>query len=482
MITDGPKPCAARIFYQLNQPRSPKVSFPAYKVVIVGAGPAGIFAALELAKNGVTDVLIVEKGHAIAKRRCPARRTSCVDCKTCDIMTGWGGAGAFSDGKLTLTTEVGGWLGDFVPRDELEQLVAYADSLWLEYGATTEVHGPDPQIAAALEKEATLVGMKLVPMRIRHLGTDRSPKVLDAMRVHLESVGITVATERAAKRILCDADGVTGVELSGGEIVHAESVIAAPGREGAEWLAEQAHLLGLPLVSNAVDIGVRVECPAPVMERLTDALYEAKLVYHTKAFGDTVRTFCMNPYGEVTTESYGDVVTVNGHSYAEAKTPYTNFAVLVSQRFTEPFRDPIAYGRSIAKLANLLGDGILVQRFADLKAGRRSTPERIAQSLAEPTLAHATPGDLSAVLPYRHLADIIEFLEALEALAPGISGPSTLLYGVEVKFYSSRLQVRPNLETQVPGLFAIGDGAGITRGLIQASASGVMAARAILAG
>ena len=458
------------------------MSSRAYEVVIVGAGPAGIFAALELVEHGVTDVLIVEKGHAIAKRRCPARRTACIGCKTCDIMTGWGGAGAFTDGKLTLTAEVGGWLGDFVPHEELEGLVDYADALWLQYGATTEIHGPDPDTAAALEKEATLAGMKLVPMRIRHLGTERSPMVLDAMRVHLESVGVTVATERAAKRILADADGVTGVELAGGEIVHAQAVIAAPGREGANWLAEQAQVLGLPLVNNAVDIGVRVECPAAIMERLTDALYEAKLIYHTKAFGDTVRTFCMNPYGEVTTESYGDVVTVNGHSYAESKTDYTNFAVLVSQRFTEPFRDPITYGRSIAKLANLLGDGILVQRFADLKAGRRSTPERIAQSLAQPTLAHATPGDLSAVLPYRHLADIIEFLEALEPLAPGIAGPSTLLYGVEVKFYSSRLQVRPNLETQVPGLYAIGDGAGITRGLIQASASGVIAARAILAG
>ena len=374
-----------------------------YKVIIIGAGPAGIFAALELANHGITDIVVVEKGHAIAKRKCPARRTACVGCRTCDIMTGWGGAGAFSDGKLTLTTEVGGWLGDFVPRPELETLVDYADQLWLEFGATTEIHGPDPQTSAKLEREATLAGMKLVPMAIRHLGTDRSPQVLDAMRVHLESVGVTVRTEMAAARIIAKDGRVVGVEMADGGVVTADSVIAAPGREGADWLAEQAAELGLGLVNNAVDIGVRVECPAPVMERLTDALYEAKLIYHTKAFGDTVRTFCMNPHGEVTTESYGDVVTVNGHSYAESKTPYTNFAVLVSQRFTEPFRDPITYGRSIAKLANLLGDGILVQRLADLKAGRRSTAERIAQSLAEPTLAHATPGDLSAVLPYRHL-------------------------------------------------------------------------------
>lgn len=450
-----------------------------YDVVIIGAGPAGIFAALELCRREIRSILIVEKGHAISKRRCPARITSCVGCKTCDIMTGWGGAGAFSDGKLTLTTEVGGWLPDYVEHDALEELVRYSDDIWLEFGATTEVHGPDPQTAAELEREATLAGMKLIPMNIRHLGTDRSPEVLDAMRVRLEVLGVDIRTELAAKRIITERGAVTGVELANGEIVSAGAVVAAPGREGADWLAEQATALGIGLTNNAVDIGVRVECPAPIMERLTSALYEAKLVYHTKAFGDTVRTFCMNPYGEVSTESYGDVMTVNGHSYAERRTGYTNFAVLVSQRFTEPFRDPITYGRSIAKLANLLGDGILVQRYADLKAGRRSTPERIAQSLAEPTLKGATPGDLSAVLPYRHLTDLLEFIEAMDALAPGLAGPSTLFYGVEVKFYSSRVAIDRDLRTSVEGLYAIGDGAGVTRGLVQAGASGIIAARAI---
>jgi hypothetical protein len=283
-------------------------------------------------------------------------------------------------------------------------------------------------------------------------------------------------------RIVAENGRVTGVELDDGTTATAATVIAAPGREGADWLTEQAKMLGITLTNNAVDIGVRVECPAPIMQRLTDALYEAKLVYHTKAFGDAVRTFCMNPYGEVTTESYGDVVTVNGHSFAESKTENTNFAVLVSQRFTEPFNDPITYGRSIARLANLLGDGILVQRYSDLKAGRRSTPERIAQSIIKPTMPQATPGDLSAVLPYRHLTDLLEFIEAMDALAPGLAGPNTLFYGVEVKFYSSRLSVDSNLQTSIAGLYAVGDGAGITRGLVQAGASGVHAARAVLAG
>jgi uncharacterized protein len=241
-----------------------------------------------------------------------------------------------------------------------------------------------------------------------------------------------------------------------------------------------ATALGIALTNNQVDIGVRVETPAPVMEPLTDELYEAKLTYFSRRFGDRVRTFCMNPYGEVTTESYGDIVTVNGHSYAEKRTPYTNFAVLVSQSFTHPFREPITYGRSIARLANLLGEGILVQRLGDLKAGRRSTPGRLAESIVQPTMPGATPGDLSSVLPYRHLTDILEFLEAMDVLAPGVNAPSTLLYGVEVKFYSSRLELDADLQTPVHGLYAIGDGAGVTRGLVQSGASGIVAARSVV--
>ncbi|MDP2232542.1 MAG: FAD-dependent oxidoreductase, partial [Actinomycetota bacterium] len=252
-------------------------------VVIIGAGPAGIFAALEFVRAGVTDVLIAEKGRGIEKRECPAHQTACVGCRTCDIMTGWGGAGAFSDGKLTLTPDVGGWLAEYVGREELISLIDYADSLWLEFGADTHVHGPDQATAERLEREAVLANMRLVPMRIRHLGTDRSPEVLQAMRAHLEAAGVEIRTECAVSRIIAEDTHVTGVELADGTVIEAGAVIAAPGREGSDWLAGQAAALKLKLNNNAVDIGVRVECPAPVMEPLTDPLYEAKLIYHSRA-------------------------------------------------------------------------------------------------------------------------------------------------------------------------------------------------------
>jgi uncharacterized FAD-dependent dehydrogenase len=457
------------------------VSPERYDVVIVGAGPAGIFAALELSQDpSAGRVLVLEKGHGIDKRRCPARERGCVDCRVCDIMTGWGGAGAFSDGKLTLTTEVGGWLGDYTGTEVLERVLRYADGVWVRFGATSEVTAPSAETVERLQHEATLAGMQLVPMVVRHIGTDRSPAVLSAMRVELEQRGVSVRTDTAVERVLTEGDRVVGVELADGERIDADVVIAAPGREGADWLAAEARRLGVALKNNAVDIGVRVEVPAPVMERLTDPLYEAKLVYHSRQFGDRVRTFCMNPYGEVTTESYSGITTVNGHSFSDTRTANTNFAVLVSQTFTEPFNDPIAYGEEIAHLANLLSDGVIVQRLGDLKAGRRSTPARMAQSIVTPTMKGAVPGDLAFVLPYRHLADILEFLEVLDTLAPGVAGPSTLLYGVEVKFYSSRVAVGPDLQTKVAGLYAVGDGAGITRGLLQSSASGVVAARAVL--
>ncbi len=452
-----------------------------YDVVIIGAGPAGIFAAIELIRaRPALRILLLERGKPIAKRSCPARETHCVSCPTCAIMTGWGGAGAFSDGKLTLSTEVGGWLGDFTGPGALERLIEDSDRLWLEFGSTAEVHEADPAVATRLVREATLAGMRLVPMRIRHIGSDRSPAVLDGMHTYLADAGVEIRTGVCATRILVADGHVRGVELADGTTVRSNVVIAAPGRDGADWLASQARELGIGLSNNAVDIGVRVEVPAPVMEPLTTHLYEAKLVQYSRRFGDRVRTFCMNPYGAVTTESYGDIITVNGHSFADSKTGNTNFAVLVSQRFTHPFQEPITYGTSIARLANLLGEGILVQRLGDLRHGRRSTDKRIAESVVTPTMPSATPGDLSFVLPYRHLVDILEFIDALDSLAPGVAADGTLLYGVEVKFYSSRLELDGDLQTQVAGLYAVGDGAGVTRGLVQAGASGLVVARAVL--
>jgi len=452
-----------------------------YDVIIIGAGPAGIFAAIELIRARPTlRIVILERGNPIAKRSCPARQTRCISCPTCAIMTGWGGAGAFSDGKLTLSSDVGGWLGEYVGEAVLGSLIEDSDRIWLEFGATSEIHQPSAETAERLMREATLAGMRLIPMRIRHIGSDRSPAVLQAMHDYLVSAGVEVRTQTEAARIVVESGAVTGVELADGALLESEVVIAAPGRDGAEWLAAQARVLKIPLASNAVDIGVRVETVAPVMEPLTLDLYEAKLVHYSHAFGDQVRTFCMNPYGEVTTESYGDIVTVNGHSYAERKTANTNFAVLVSQRFTHPFQEPITYGSSIARLANLLGEGILVQRLGDLRAGRRSTAKRIAESVVEPSLPSATPGDLAFVLPYRHMVDILEFLEAMDKLAPGVAADDTLLYGIEVKFYSSRLELGSDLQSGVSGLYAIGDGAGVTRGLVQSGASGIAAARSVI--
>ncbi len=461
-----------------------KISRKSYDVVIVGAGPAGIFAALELTRKNDWDVLILEKGFDIPKRRCPVRGEHLVGCeigcRPCSITCGWGGAGAFSDGKLTLSPDVGGWLTDYVGREGLVELIDYVDQIYLDYGAPERVHGVDHEHIEEIRQRAMQAGLRLVKDPIRHMGTDRCPQVLQAMRDDLNGK-VEVATRTAVQKLLVTDGRVTGVELEDGKAVGARVVIVAPGREGSAWLAAEAQGMGIRMVNNAVDIGVRVEVPAVVMRPLTDALYEPKLLYYSKAFEDRVRTFCMNPEGFVSKEAYGDVITVNGHSYSDRQSGYTNFALLVSTRFTEPFKEPIAYGRSIAKLANLLGEDILVQRLGDLQVGQRTTPERLARSTVKPTLKKCTPGDLSFVLPFRHLRDILDMLEALDQLVPGVNSRETLLYGVEVKFYSARMELSPGLETKIENLFAIGDGAGVTRGLVQASASGVIAARSAIA-
>ncbi len=451
----------------------------AYDVIIVGAGPAGIFSALELTKKPGLSILMLEKGTDIDKRKCPATRgLGCINCNPCSLLSGWGGAGAFSDGKLTLSTEVGGWLDEYIGRNALSNLLNYVDKAYTEYGNSPTVYGSDLDGIESIEREASLAGLKLVRQKIRHLGTEKCAEILQKMRRELNS-RIEVKTRTEVKSLLVEEGKAKGIETEDGEKINGKYVIAAPGRVGAEWLKLEAQSLGLKTLNNPVDVGVRVEIHASVMERITKVLYEPKFVYYSKAFDDQVRTFCVNPYGEVITESYGGVISVNGQSYAERKTENTNFAILVSTSFTYPFREPIAYGEYIARLANLLGGGVIVQRLGDLELGRRSTEERIRRSVVKPTLKIATPGDLSFVLPYRYLTDIREMLQALDRVTPGINSKHTLLYGVEVKFYSSRLELNENLETRIQNLFTIGDGAGVTRGLIQASASGVIVAREI---
>ena len=453
-----------------------------YNVAIVGAGPAGIFTALEIVKlRPEWKVVVIEKGQRIEKRNCPIREGSpkCVNCKRCGLLCGWGGAGAFSDGKLTLTPDVGGHLVDYMSRENAKELIKYADDLYLKYGATDEVFGTDMKTFEEIEHQATLAELKLVHSPVRHLGTERSLDVLKNMQDDLAEK-ITIINNQPADRLIVECEQVKGLVLESGEEIRAEYVIIAPGREGAAWLTKEFATHKIGMVNNAVDVGVRVELPAPVFEPITSKLYESKLVYYSPKFGDEVRTFCMNPNGEVVQENYSGIATVNGHSYANIKTKNTNFALLVSEQFTEPFKEPIAYGQHIARLANMLAGGILVQRFGDLLEGKRSTPERLKSSIIEPTLKCATPGDLSLVLPYRQLTSIIEMLFALDKIAPGTASRYTLLYGIEVKFYSARVKLTDELETEgVKNLFAIGDGAGVTRGLIQASASGIHVARTI---
>lgn len=452
-----------------------------YDVIIVGAGPAGIFAALELVKKAPgLSLLIIEKGKDIDSRQCPMGNgtAACMSCSECELVSGWGGAGAFSDGKLTLSSQIGGHLLRYMDDASLQELLTYVDGIYRAYGAPDELHGGNESEVAELGRRAAACDLTFIPSRIRHIGTDRCREVLKNMREALSGKAVTLF-ETDVQRIMVEAGRAAGVKLHDGQEIGADFVVLAPGRASSQWLEGEAQRLKLTLLKNPVDIGVRVEVPAAVLEPLTRITYEPKLLFYSKRFDDRVRTFCVNPYGEVVKEHLKGFWTVNGHSYAEARTNNTNFALLVSTFFTEPFDEPISYGKHIAQLANFLGGGVIVQRLGDLLKGRRSTPERMAKGIVEPTLKDATPGDLSFALPYRHLSDIIEMLEAMDRIAPGVNSRHTLLYGVEVKFYSMQVRLSGSLETEVKNLFAVGDGAGVSRGLIQASASGVIAAREI---
>lgn len=458
-----------------------------FDVIIIGAGPGGIFCAYELMeKKQDLKVLVVEKGRSIEKRNCPKRVTKqCVGCKPCSITTGFAGAGAFSDGKLSLSPDVGGNLPAILGYGETVELIRESDAVYLKFGADRNVYGADKaKEIREIRKAAINANLKLIECPIRHLGTEEGYKIYSKLQKHLEEKGVTLLFQTMVEQILVEDGRAVGITTDKGENYYAGEIVAAVGREGADWFKDKCGELGIETTPGTVDIGVRVEVRDEVMELLNKNLYEAKLVYYTPTFDDKVRTFCTNPSGEVATEYYDNgLAVVNGHAYKsqDMKTNNTNFALLVSKNFTKPFKTPIEYGKQIAQLSNMLCDGkILVQTYGDFKRGRRTTEERLCRNNLIPTLKDAVPGDLSLVFPHRIMVDIEEMIEALDKVTPGIASEETLMYGVEVKFYSNKVVVNRDFETSIKGLRAIGDGASVTRGLQQASANGLSVARSIL--
>jgi len=454
-----------------------------HDVVIIGAGPTGIFAAYEIKQRSPeADVLIIDLGPDLEDRKCPAWRTGkCTLCSVCSVMSGFGGAGAFSDGKINLSEKVGGSLYEFIPERTLLKIISYVDRLYVKMGAPRKVWGTDRGKIEELKRRAYKHGFLLIPYKVRHMGLSGSRRVLSSFRQTLKKLGVKMVFGKKVEHIIAENGKVKGVQTQDGEVIRSRFVVAAPGRVGADWLVREAKRLSIEVEGGRIDLGVRVEVPAETMREFTDVLYEPKLVYYSKTFDDKVRVFCVNPGGEVITESYWGIVTVNGLSKGDELTENTNFALLVSTKFTEPFENTISYALDIARLANnIAGNQPLIQRLGDLLRGRRSTPERIRRSIVKPTLGGAVPGDLSFVLPYRYLTDIIETLRALNELMPGIYSDHTLLYGVEIKLHTAKLKLGPNLESlKIKGLYAGGDAAGVSRGLLQASASGVIIGRDI---
>jgi uncharacterized FAD-dependent dehydrogenase len=439
-------------------------------------------AAYELAIKSDLKVLLLEQGNNIYKRVCPiidGRVKDCVNCSSCSIMKGFGGAGNFSDGKYNITTKFGGWFNEYLEDRKVMELINYVDDINVKFGATEETFSTRTESALKIEKLALENDLHLLHAKVKHLGTENNLNILKKIYDFLETK-VTIECNHGVTEIQPKESGFE-VLTTKGETIHSKYLIAAPGRSGAEWFSNQCKKLNIPLINNQVDIGVRVELPAKVFEHITDAVYESKLVYRTNCHGDKIRTFCMNPYGHVVTENVDGLMTVNCHSYSDPKlrSENTNFALLVSSKFTRPFNDPYQYGKRIASLSNLLGGGILVQRFGDLVKGNRTNEHRLTQSFVKPTL-NATPGDLSLVIPKRQLDDIIEMIYALDKIAPGTANYDTLLYGVEVKFYSAKPELTNDLETKYENMYAIGDGAGITRGLAQAAATGIYVSRNIM--
>jgi len=453
-----------------------------YDVIIIGAGPGGIYAAYELTeKKPELKIAVFESGNALENRKCPIdgdKIKSCIGCKSCSIMSGFGGAGAFSDGKYNITNDFGGTLFEYIGKQKALELMHYVDEINMAHGgAGTKLYST---ANTGLKRVCMQNRLKLLDASVRHLGTDINYVVLENLYAKLkEKVDFFFLTP--VRRVETDEDGYR-VVTEKGEYTCGKCIISV-GRSGSKWMQKVCEYLDIPTKSNRVDIGVRVELPAELFSHLTDELYESKIVYRTEKFEDRVRTFCMNPRGIVVNENTNGIVTVNGHSYEDPakQTNNTNFALLVSKHFSVPFKDSNGYGESIARLSNMLGGGVIVQRFGDLIRGRRSTHSRIEESFVTPTLS-AEPGDLSLVLPKRILDGIIEMIYALDKIAPGTANDDTLLYGVEVKFYNMEVEVNEHLESRYPGLYIIGDGSGVTHSLSHASASGVYVAREIMAG
>ena len=450
-----------------------------YDVIIIGAGPGGIFSAFELVKlNPELKVAVFEAGHALSKRNCPIdgeKIKTCIGCKSCSIMSGFGGAGAFSDGKYNITNDFGGTLYEYIGKKQALDLMKYVDDINMCYGG----EGTKLYTTAGTRFKTLCIqnDLHLLDASVRHLGTDINYVVLENLYAYLQDkVQFFFDTPVQSVQVI---EGGYQINCKKNSYTCTQCIISV-GRSGSKWMESVCRDLAIPTKSNRVDIGVRVELPAAVFAHLTDELYESKIVYRTEKYGDKVRTFCMNPKGAVVNENTNGIITVNGHSYEDPakQTENTNFALLVAKHFSEPFKDSNGYGESIARLSNMLGGGVIVQRFGDLIRGRRSTPNRMQEAFITPTL-NATPGDLSLVLPKRILDGIIEMIYALDKVAPGTANDDTLLYGVEVKFYNMEVEVNEKLESRHPGLYIIGDGSGITHSLSHASASGVHVARNI---
>lgn len=464
-----------------------------YDVIIVGAGPAGIMASYEFyLKDPSKKVLLIDKGQDVMNRHCPIKEKKIKSCPiirdnepgclpACSITAGFGGAGAYSDGKFNITSEFGGWLTDYMDNKDVEDVIQYVDELYLRHGATLEITDPTTEKIREIEKRGYAVGLKLLRAKVRHLGTEENLRIMTEMSNDLKA-HIDEQFKTSVKDIVVENNRVKGIVLENDEVIEADYVVLAPGRDGSTWLTKVLKNQGLDLYNNQVDIGVRVETSNIVMDEINKNLYEGKFVYNASV-GTKVRTFCSNPSGHVVVENHSGTMLANGHAYHDPKlgSVNTNFALLVSHTFSEPFNEPNEFAHEVSGLANMLSHGgIIVQRYGDIKRGRRTTEKRLKEGYTIPTLAEAVPGDLGLVLPYNTMKSIIEMIEALDHVTPGIANEHTLLYGVEAKFYSARPKVRKGFESEIDGLYVGGDGAGLTRGLAQAGANGIIIARDII--